>query len=52
MIKSGCFLKCFESLEKGVSVSSTLIFISNLGMIFKCHLNFIGIFFFRILSLW
>lgn len=52
MIKSDCFLKSFESLEKGISVSSTLIFISNLGIIFKCNLNLIGIFFSRILSLW
>jgi len=49
--KSDCFLKCFERLEKGISISTTLIFISNLGSIFKCNLNLIGIFFFRILSM-
>lgn len=28
MIKTDGFLKCFETLKKGISVSSTLIFIS------------------------
>lgn len=52
MIKRDYFLKYFESLEKAISVSSILIFLSNLGIIFKCNLNLIGILLFRILSLW
>lgn len=51
-MKRDYFLKYFESLEKGISVNSILVFISNLGNIFKCNFNLIGILFFRILSLW